>query len=206
MQDPLARRAPDNAHVRRYLFAVLAALLIIAAVFISVQRPAANSRQTASLPRSTPASAPPTTTPPVPTTAPEDRGLPAPIPPTGNERTSARRAAQAFAAGLRRCLDMGARCSPPPEMLPAYAGKLVAYLHGATRQRIPRLAGLSMSFYCQFRAISTVRFSLASGNSLVLHPNLVRQPHGWKVYLIPELPIHITPPPPPLHIGAQGTC
>ncbi len=204
MRDPIAQRGPESERAGRYIFAGLAAVLIALAVLISTQHSSPSAVHASAPPAARPAPSL-TTAPPAIAPNPEDRGVPAPVPPGVKDQGAARASAVAFSVGLARCLGAGRRCARPPDELPAYSGKLAAYLRGAVRQRVLHSAVLSMSFYCPIRAVSTVRFDLPSGNSLVMHPNLVRQAHGWKVYSVPELPVHIAPPS-PLHVGAQGTC
>lgn len=113
-----------------------------------------------------------------------------------------------FAHSWLGCLYHRASCAQIRGILASYARLVASQLasapvtHGDLRTR-PRIVSLRLTHNCRLEAVATVTYT-ADGQVLDLHPNLVLEPDGWKVFAVPEFPAGISLPP-PLH-GGERLC
>jgi len=119
---------------------------------------------------------------------------------------SARTVALEFAYSWLGCLYHHASCSQIRGILASYARFVQPQLasgpvtHGDLHAR-PRIISLRLTHNCRLEAVATVTYTVG-GQVLDLHPNLVLQPAGWKVFTVAEFPAPI-PLPPPLQTGER---
>lgn len=113
-----------------------------------------------------------------------------------------------FAYRWLGCLYHHAPCSQIRGILASYARLVAPQLasapvtHGDLRTR-PRIVSLRLTHNCRLEAVATVTYT-AGGQVFDLHPNLVLEPDGWKVFAVPEFPAGISLPA-PLH-GGERLC
>lgn len=130
------------------------------------------------------------------------------VPPSRVRRPPARAVALEFSEGWLGCLYHHESYSRIRGILPQFATVIERQLAGAPVTHgdpatDPRVLSLALTYNCRLEAVTTVTYTVA-GHVLQLHPNLVVEPDGWKVFAVPELPAQI-PLPRPLHDG-QRLC
>jgi hypothetical protein len=106
--------------------------------------------------------------------------------------------------GWLACVYQRRPCSRSRAILAAYARLVVAQLQHApvTHSDLaahPRLVSLKLVRSCPLAAVAIATYTV-DGQRLQLHPDLVLDSSGWKVFDVPEYPAHI-PLPAPLRAG-----
>jgi hypothetical protein len=143
--------------------------------------------------------------PPAPASRPVTRtALPSPPPRPSTPRQVARRFLDAWLG----CSYHQAPCSHIAGTLPAYAAALgrQAGRSLATPAELaarPRIVSLKLLRSCDRAAVAAADYNDREGGRFRLHVNLVREPAGWQVFDVSEVPPHI-PLPKPITEGPQA--